>query len=206
MGSPESEGQFDEHPLHHPRLDAFHIDRREVTAAQFERFSRETGGAMPKQPAWSREDHPVVNVSWDEAKAYCDWAGKRLPTEAEWEKAARGGTRTKYHFGDDESLLGEYAWHRGNSDARTHPVGLKAPNDYGLFDMHGNVWEWVADWYGPDYYAVSPAANPAGPETGTYRVMRGGSWNLQDILCRAAARNRLLPGLRGLNLGFRCAR
>jgi len=205
MGSPEGDGQPDERPRHLVCLDAFAIDRCEVTVAQYRGFCAATRRSMPRLPLWSRDDHPIVNVAWSDAQAYCAWAGKMLPTEAQWERAARGAAETRFHFGDSESLLGEHAWFKGNSDGQTHPVGWKRPNPFGLFDMHGNVWEWIADWYDPDYYARSPARNPTGPAAGSYRVMRGGSWNLQDILCRAAARNRLRPDLGGLNLGFRCA-
>ncbi|MCX5796903.1 MAG: formylglycine-generating enzyme family protein [Elusimicrobia bacterium] len=206
MGSPEGEGDDDERPRHLVLLPEFLIDRHPVTAAQFADFCRRMGRPAPQQPPWSADDHPVVNVSWEDARDYCAWAGKRLPTEAEWERAARGGTQTRYYFGDDEGGLGEYAWFRGNSGGQTHPVAGKAPNAFGLYDMHGNVWEWVADWYDPGYYARSPASGPRGPEAGVYRVLRGGSWSLFDVLCRCAARNRLLPRLSGLNLGFRCAR
>jgi formylglycine-generating enzyme required for sulfatase activity len=206
MGSPEGEGHDDERPRHRVRLPAFLMDQHPVTAGQFADFCGQTRRPAPEQPSYSAQDHPVVNVSWQDARDYCAWAGGRLPTEAEWERAARGGTQTRYYFGDDESLLGEYAWFRGNSGRQTHPVAGKAPNPFGLYDMHGNVWEWVADWFDPDYYAKSPEEGPRGPETGRYRVLRGGSWSLFDVLCRCAARNRLLPELKGLNLGFRGAR
>jgi len=206
MGSPDKEGQDDERPRHKVYVDAFSMDKYPVSVAQFKGFCKESGQEMPKQPGWSRDDHPVVNVAWDEARAYCAWAGKRLPFEAEWEKAARGGAETRYFFGDDESLLGAYAWYRGNSGLQTNPVGLKRPNLFMLFDMLGNVWEWTADFYDPDYYAKSPEENPRGPESGGSRVIRGGSWKLEEILCRPAARNYLRPELRGHNLGFRCAK
>ena len=206
MGSPDGEGHDDERPRHRVSLAGFFLDQHPVTAGQFAVFCRRTRRPLPEQPPWGADDHPVVNVSWDDARAYCAWAGGRLPTEAQWERAARGGTQTRYYFGDDERLLGEYAWFRGNSGGQTQPVARKAPNPWGLYDMHGNVWEWVADWYAPGYYEISPPADPRGPETGRFRVLRGGSWSLFDVLCRSAARNRLLPRLRGLNLGFRGAR
>ncbi|MBI5241359.1 MAG: SUMF1/EgtB/PvdO family nonheme iron enzyme [Elusimicrobia bacterium] len=206
MGSPEGEGHDDERPRHRVRLRAFLLDQHPVTAARFVEFCRAAGRPFPGQPSWSGDDHPVVNVSWEDARACCAWDGGRLPTEAEWERAARAGTETRYPFGDDESRLGEHAWFRDNSGRQTQPVARKAPNPFGLYDMLGNVWEWVADWYGPGYYAASPEQDPRGPGAGSWRVMRGGSWSLFDVLCRPAARNRLAPKLRGLNLGFRCAR
>ena len=168
MGSPEGEGHDDEHPRRKVHLEAFRMDEHPVSVEQYREFCQSAGRTFPKQPDWSADDQPVVSVSWDDAAAFAAWAGKRLPTEAEWEKAARGGTSTTHPFGD-ESLLGEYAWFRDNSDGRTHPVSQKRPNPYGLFDMQGNVWEWTADWYGAQYYAVSPERCPKGPATGEAR-------------------------------------
>jgi formylglycine-generating enzyme required for sulfatase activity len=156
MGSPEGQGEPDEHPRRKVFLDAYSIDRFPVTVLQYRQFARETGRAMHERPAWNGDDHPVVYVSWHDAQAYCLWAGRRLPTEAEWEKAARGGTGTRYSFGDDEKDLGGYAWYIDNSSGTTHPVGAKKPNPYGLYDMNGNVYEWVSDWYSEDYYGKSP--------------------------------------------------
>lgn len=207
MGSPEPEKEHAiEHPRHKVYLDAFYMDKYEVTVAQFRKFCQETKRKMRGQPEWNKDDHPVVNVTWDEAKAYCEWAGKRLPTEAEWEKAARGGADTKYCFGDDESRLGEYAWYHANSGDITHPVGEKKPNQYGLFDMHGNVWEWLADWYDDAYYAKSPDKNPKGPESGRGRSLRGGSWNFNPYYLREAYRDWIGPCRAFNNIGFRCAR
>ena len=128
----------------------------------------------------------------------------RLPTEAEWEYAVRAGTRTAYSFGDDASQLGVHAWYGANSDSKTHPVGQKQPNGWGLFDMHGNVWEWVADWYGD--YPHGAVTDPRGPRSGALRVYRGGSWLNGARYCRAANRYGGSPGLRNYLLGFRLAR
>ena len=128
----------------------------------------------------------------------------RLPTEAEWEYAARAGTQTAYHFGDDAARLGAYAWYGDNSDWKPHPVGQKRPNAWGLFDMYGNVSEWVADWYGE--YPRGAVADPRGPSSGANRVFRGGSWNCHAPYCGAAGRNRLSPGHRLNILGVRLAR
>ena len=117
------------------------------------------------------DEHPVVNVSWNDALAFCRWLSKkegkicRLPTEAEWEYACRAGSTTRYCFGDDASDLGEYAWYGANSDRKTHPVGTKKPNAWGLYDMHGNAWEWCADGYDAEYYEKSPTDDPTGPAT-----------------------------------------
>gem|GEM_PF-1387431 len=204
MGSPETEGGADEYPRHEVYLNAFCMDKYEVTAAKYGEFAAAAGRKMPPQETWSTEEHPVVNVDWNDASAYCAWAGKRLPSEAEWEKAARGGAVTRYSYGDDEKKLDEFAWHPGNSGGQAHPAGGKKPNQYGLYDMAGNVWEWAADRYDAKYYAASPPENPAGPDSGTLRVRRGGSWNFFDISPRPAARGSDSPGVRSPSGGFRC--
>ena len=129
--------------------------------------------------------------------------GFRLPTEAEWEYACRAGTTTKYSFGNDKAKLGEYGWYDKNSENRAHPVRLKKPNEFGLHDMHGNVWEWCQDWYGA--YAQEPAVDPIGAKKGSYRVFRGGSWNYNASYCRSADRSRYSPDFRNYDLGFRLA-
>ncbi|MDY0165245.1 MAG: formylglycine-generating enzyme family protein [Thermoguttaceae bacterium] len=157
---------------------------------------------------------PVERVRWKDAMEFCRRlsaieaersAGRdyRLPTEAEWEYACRAGTTSRYSFGDDPAELDRYGWHIGNSDKRTHRVGLKKPNAWGLYDMHGNVWELCADWYQSDYYANSPTDDPQGPASGTLRVARGGSWLLPALGSRTAIRLRDKPGQVGLDLGFR---
>ena len=130
-----------------------------------------------------------------------------MPTEAQWEYACRAGSTTRYCFGDDESGLGEYAWYSANSGGKTHPVGEKKPNAWGLYDMHGNVWEWCQDWYDGGYYANSPTDDPTGPATGSIRVYRGGSWNDPAGRCQSATRIRPPPEFRFIHLlGFRVAR
>jgi formylglycine-generating enzyme required for sulfatase activity len=164
-------------------------------------------------------DLPVEQVSWEEAGAFCGKlnalekeqlgdARYRLPTEAEWEYACRAGTETRFGFGDADAHLGEYAWFRRNSDGETHPVGQKQPNAWGLYDMHGNVWEWCWDWYDKEYYATLPAsaANPQGSSGAADRVVRGGSWFDFPRYCRAADRGRNTPGFRSFDVGFRVAR
>lgn len=188
------------------RLSAFYMDRTPVTVAAFEDFSRRTGVPVPPQPDWSTPRHPVVNVTWDEALSFCRSRGKRLPTEAQWEKAARGGTLTEYSYGEDEKDGLEYSWRLDNSGGQAHPVAQKKPNRFGLYDMHGNVWEWVADWYGKDYYQEAPAENPQGPETGTHKVLRGGAYNTYPYNTRSAFRDHFPPGTRDGSQGFRCVK
>ena len=153
-----------------------------------------------------RQRHPVVHIAYKDALAYAEWAGKALPTEAEWEYAARALSSTVYSFGDDESRLAEYAWYNRNSRVGTHPVGRLRPNAWGLYDMHGNVWEWVQDRYGRDYYEQSPTRNPQGSVVGASRVVRGGGWLVGAWNCRAAIRYYHAPVYRGYDLGFRLAR
>jgi formylglycine-generating enzyme required for sulfatase activity len=151
-------------------------------------------------------------VSWDDAQDFINRLNQkeghkryRLPTEAEWEYAARAGTTSTYSFGDDASQLGRYAWHGDNSGDTTHPVGQKQPNAWGLYDMHGNVWEWVQDWYGEKYYSGSPSTDPRGPSSGSNRVSRGGCLIIVAPPCRSAFRFGFSPGRRDGLLGFRLA-
>ena len=200
MGS--SDGTSDERPPHKVRIaKPFYLGQYEVTVGHFRQFANESGytGAGDSWKTAFRsqtDDHPVVKVSWDDAKAFCDWLSKkegkeyRLPTEAEWEYACCAGTQTKWSFGDNQSELGDYGWFSGNSASQTHPVGQKKPNAWGLYDMHGNVWEWCADWLGAYYYASSPADDPKGPSSGTNRVLRGGSW--YDLAGGPGSSGRLL--------------
>ncbi|MFO1434075.1 MAG: SUMF1/EgtB/PvdO family nonheme iron enzyme [Candidatus Competibacteraceae bacterium] len=154
--------------------------------------------------------HPIVGISWHDAVAYCEWlsgqTGERysLPTEAEWEYACRASSETAYFFGDDEKRFEDYAWYSKNSEGRTHPVGEKRANPWDLYDISGNVWEWVRDWYAA--YSSEPQHNPSGPESGVYRVYRGGDWLHDADNCRSAYRYRSDPAYRGDNLGFRLAR
>jgi len=151
--------------------------------------------------------NPVENVSWEDCRQFCDLLNPKsrsiggrfqLPTEAEWEYACRAGSTTRYCFGDDESGLSEFAWH---NTGQTHPVGEKKPNAWGLYDMHGNVWELCQDWYDAGYYANSPTDDPTGPVTGPYHVSRGGSWVYPAEFCRSAYRYG--PGTRNIALGLR---
>ena len=207
-----AESPGDHSPVHKVRLDPFHMDRHEVTNAEYLRFCEATGHRLPF--FWSMAgfrcgpdypDHPVVGVSRRDAVAYAAWSGKRLPTEAEWEYAARGGLVGKdYPNGDTlEPADGNYA----ESDKRGPvAVGSYAPNGYGLHDMQGNVVEWVSDWYAADYYARSPDTNPKGPESGRFRVIRGGGWHSGATCNRVYYRNALPPNWLDFAVGFRCAK
>jgi len=148
----------------------------------------------------------MVMVTWDDARSYCTWAGGRLPTEAEWEYAARAGTQTQYYFGSDAALLGDYAWYYSNSGSVAHPVGQKKPNAWGLFDMLGNVWEWCQDWTGS--YPSQPVTDPQGPSSGIYRRLRGGAWYGDTGSSRVSVRygNYLGGRYYSVSFGFRCVR
>ena len=204
MGSPDNEGKANERPQRQVRLNEYLLDRRPVTVAQFRVFAQAAGREMPAQPAWNRDRHPVVMVSWEEARAYCAWDGKRLPTEAEWEKAARAGSAARYSFGDSEVKLSSHAWFSNNSGGRTHPAGEKPANPLGLHDMGGNAAQWTADWYA-EGYAGAAADDPQGPASGEMRVVRGGSWSSPAPACRAASRDWFFPEGRAETIGLRCA-
>ncbi len=184
MGAPSGQGLKDEIPQHKVWVSAFYMDQKLVTFDQYDKYCEIMGIAQPvdgfmqykSQPHWGRGKQPALNLNWKEARDYCRWAGGRLPTEAEWEKAARGGTDTPYFWGKDDSKAADYAWYSGDSGHRAFPVGEMKPNPYGLYDIVGNLWEWVSDWYSEDYYAESPERNPKGPETGKQKVLRGGSF------------------------------
>jgi len=151
-------------------------------------------------------DHPVANVTWHDAVEYAQWAGMRLPTEAEWEYACRSGSTARFCFGRDVDLLDEYAWYAANSQGEAHPVGEKKPNSWGLHDLHCNVWEWCHDWYDAEYYSRSPKLNPKGSFRKYFRVQRGGSWSREANAARCAFRSGNGPNQRHNGSGFRCAR
>ncbi len=263
----------DERPAHPVRLDAFSIGQYPVTFAEYDRFCAATRRRPPSDQGWGRGGRPVIDVDWEDARAYCRWLGEqtgehyRLASEAEWEYACRAGTKTRWSCGDDESRLVAHAWYAKNAGGRTHPVGQRAANDWYLHDMHGTVWEWCRDWYASDHYArlareaavhaqeqpsaaaavhseparsgaqsagedSAPAAsaasapsfgasgveqdasgvqqaasvNPRGPASGSNRVIRGGSWSNDAVICRSACRDGSGPSSRSPDLGFRLSR
>jgi formylglycine-generating enzyme required for sulfatase activity len=227
MGS--NSGDADERPVHTVSLNAFYIDMYEVTNAQYKKFVDATGAQAPiywKYANFNEPNQPVVGITWEEANAYAKWAGKRLPTEAEWEKAARGGQIGKKYiwgdastpprgagnFADETAKLVFKGWDiiKGYDDGYSHPapVGSFAPNDYGLYDMIGNVWEWCSDYYDSSYYSSSPKSNPKGPGSGTDHVLRGGSWFADKDYLRVSNRFNYNPSYTvksSCTVGFRCA-
>ena len=207
----DTECSGNEKPRHAVTIDTpFLMMIRPATVAQYRRFAQATGRASALAPAFAQgDDHPVVGVVWDDAVAYCSWAGGRLPTEAEWEYAARGGKDgLKYPWGDSISHDNANFKGTGGRDQwkYTSPVGSFEANGFGLFDMAGNVWEWCADPYGETYYATSPSVDPQGPPSGSSRVLRGGSWDFDPKSLRASFRGWILPWGGCDSGGFRCVR
>lgn len=205
MGSPSNElgRDSDEGPQTQVTLDGFWLGKYEVTQAQYEAVMGSNPSHFGNNP-----QNPVDRVSWTEAQEFCrrlsNSTGQTytLPTEAQWEYACRAGTVGRYSFDGRVSCLVDYAWFRDNSEKTTHPVGQKQPNAWGLYDIHGNVWEWCADWYGNSYRGGS-LTNPTGASSGQYRVLRGGSWSSDPRDCRSAYRNSSTSDNRFNNLGFR---
>jgi len=213
MGS--QDGDADERPAHKVYVDIFFMDVYEVTVGQYAEFLRSGEARAPLD--WNtinqsaNQKRPVANVDWADAAAYCKWAGKRLPTEAEWEKAARGTDGRLYPWGNDPPtpLHANYGKMGSHDYGTLTPVGTledgKSP--YGIYDMAGNVWEWVSDWYDNDYYKNSPQQNPGGPSMGGFKVIRGGSWTSSPRNLRSADRYWDPPSFRSLYFpGFRCAK
>jgi formylglycine-generating enzyme required for sulfatase activity len=207
MGSPQNAEERNEMPPHKVSISkSFYLGKYEVTQEQWV-------AVMGSNPSRLKEpNHPVDSVSWHDVQEFIKRLNAkekhnryRLPTEAEWEYAARAGTTTAYFFGDDSSALSRYAWYFGSSDGTSHPVGQKPPNAWGLYDVHGNVFEWTQDWFSGKYYAESPETDPQGPSSGAGRVARGGSWSYNAESARSAYREFLVPDARGGDVGFRLA-
>jgi formylglycine-generating enzyme required for sulfatase activity len=212
MGS--SMGDPDELPVRKVYVDAFFIDKHQTSVGKYGTFLDATSHEAPAD--WDvmnksmHQKRPVVNVDWADAEAYCKWAGKRLATEAEWEKAARGTDGRIYPWGNElptdfHANMKKEVW---NNHVVLTPVGMfeggKSP--YGVYDMAGNVWEWINDWYSRDYYKTGPLKNPTGPSKGDYKVIRGGSWGSSPKDLRSTDRESRLPSFGGLGTGFRCAK
>jgi len=231
MGSPKNEAdRQDDENQHQVTLSAFKMSKFQITFEQYDMFCDLKGRAKPGDCDFGRKKHPVLNISWENAAAFANWMGCRLPTEAEWEYACRAGTTTAFYTGnklsfsqanfkekhqvynrsaDENNLIefrNEISMPEGeNNDPvkidKTLPVGSFAPNAWGLHDMHGNVMEWCNDWYGE--YPESPQINPQGPSSGSLRVFRGGGWCDPVKTCRSAYRNSLSPSFRNFNIGYR---
>ncbi|MBS0150657.1 MAG: SUMF1/EgtB/PvdO family nonheme iron enzyme [Nitrospira sp.] len=223
MGVPpgDRDGGRDEYPRHEVFLDPFLIDQFEVTNGRYIEFVKSTGHRVPQNPThptrnlWQDDtitesvaERPVINVDWFDADAYCKWAGKRLPTEAEWEKAAKGTSDRRFPWGNVEPTAKHLNYNqRWIGEKTLMPVGSyeagKSP--YGVYDVVGNVWEWVNDWYDARYYEKSPSKNPTGPQEGTKKVIRGAGWQNETPTVRIFTRVDSDPTMRNESTGFRCA-
>jgi formylglycine-generating enzyme required for sulfatase activity len=236
MGDTWGDGYGTEKPTHKVTFTYnFYIGKYETTFDEYDAFCEATGRSKPYDIGWGRGNRPVINVSWWDAIAYCNWlsekeklpkaydnngnlldkdgkvttdpskvVGYRLPTEAEWEYAARGGNKSRGYQYAGSSTVGDVAWYRNNSGSKTHEVGTKAPNELGLYDMSGNVYEWCSDWYGN--YSSSAQTNPYNYTPGSDRVFRGGSWYNSASIARVAFRSSYSPTRANSSLGFRICR
>lgn len=227
MGSPNGIGNPDEKPEHSVTLSGFSISKYEITNAQYATFMNDIGAAINGsfngieyldmddenvQISYTSgsfiadvgtENHPVIEVNWNGAKAYAEHYGGRLPTEAEWEFAAKGGNSSSGYTYSGSNTIDDVAWYTTNSGSATQAIGTKSANELGLHDMSGNVWEWTNDWYDDAYYSSSPTNDPQGPSSGTFRVRRGGGWSGIASNCRVANRSSYIPTDTGNFSGFR---
>jgi formylglycine-generating enzyme len=225
MGS--ENGDYDEVPVHKVELSSFYIDKYEVTNEEFCEFLNELGNREEGGKLWLEIDdedclimeengifrpepgkakNPVIEVSWYGAKSFAKWAGKRLPTEAEWEYSARGGQKSKHFLYSGSNVATDVAWYDANSGGKTHPVGLLKPNELGIYDMSGNVWEWCSDWYSDQYYENSPVKNPQGPKDKDFKLLRGGAWVSIADQVRSTIRDYAYPTSTYYLNGFRCVK
>ncbi len=197
--------QDDEKPQHWVLVPSRYIARTPTTQHQFESvMGYNPSYFVPENGYPDCPNCPVESVDWSEAETFCEALGGSLPTEAQWEYAVRGFSKTAYFCGPDSSCLADVAWYAANSDGRTHPVLEKRANHFALYDAVGNVNEWVYDWYAPDSYPNHPIGDPQGPETGELRVVRGGGWDSEAPDLRSSARFAVAPDQKRDNLGFRC--
>lgn len=210
MGSPTTEvDRYADEVQHEVTLSTFKMSKFEITFEQYDLFCDATRRIKPSDDGFGRGNRPVIHVTWDEASAFAAWIDCRLPTEAEWEYACRAGSTTPFYTGnnistDKANFDGNYPYNKGEKGIfrkKTTPVGSFEPNAFGLYDMHGNVWEWCSDFYGP--YSKEPQIDPKGPEKGIYHPIRGASWFFASRFCRAARRGTNVPDYHGDDLGFR---
>ena len=233
MGSKNSDtsAELDEQKEHSVILNTFEISKFEVTVWEWKQFIKANKMKMPIKPSWGWQDnYPINGITWNEAIAYCNWLstkeklqpcyskkgpnfvcnfkanGYRLPTEAEWEFAAKGGTNSKGFRYSGSDKLEDVAWYKAYSNGQPHTVGTKLPNELGIYDMSGNVWEWCWDWYNKDFYKLEKGDNPKGPEMGERRTVRGGSWDSKSNYVRPANRISTIPSKTHEFYGFRIAR
>jgi formylglycine-generating enzyme required for sulfatase activity len=202
--SPGDSDCHDDEPAHDVTLSkGYWIGQTEASTGAYRRFSRAVGRDMPAapdfNPQWSNDQMPITGISWDDANTFCRWALGRLPTEAEWEYAARAGS-PELRYGP----LDEVAWHKGNSNSKAHPVKGRQPNAFGLYDMLGNLWEWTADRYNKDAYLSGPRNDPQGPPTGNFHILRGGSWLRDANEVRVSGRYPVSGDNPDHVIGFRC--
>ncbi len=224
MGSPDDIGLPTEHPQHEVTLNDFYISKYEISNAQFANFLNANGNLLEEgvpyiniqahlceieetdgkfKPKAGKENFPVSFVNWYGAKAYCQWVGGRLPTEAEWEYVARGGCKSKGYIYSGSNTIDDIAWYNNNSENSSHQVGTKQPNELGVYDMSGNQFEWCNDWFS-DYNAEAQY-NPQGAANGTMKILRGGSWNYISSYCKVAFRSYYKASMGLVNYGFRVA-
>ncbi|TGD58064.1 formylglycine-generating enzyme family protein [Flavobacterium humi] len=233
MGSKDDNrnAETDEQKQHEVKVNSFEINKLEVSVWEWKEYCKKTKRKLPATPVWGWHDnYPITNVTWFEAVNYCNWlskqdglkpaysvngpnyacdfnaSGYRLPTEAEWEFAAKGGTKSKGYVFAGSNDSEELAWFIKNSNKSPHSVGTKLPNELGIYDMNGNVWEWCWDWYNKEYYKIEDGNNPKGPLRGEKKSVRGGSWDSQENYLRTANRISTLPEKTNEFYGFRLAR
>jgi len=199
-----------ERPLHEVWITTpYYIGLNTVTQAEYATLMSKNPSKFTGFFGKRRDNHPAENMSWHDATDYCNKlalkaaARMRLPTEAEWEYACRAGATSRFSFGDSEAVLRDYAWYQKNAGGKTNPVATKKPNAWGLYDMHGNVWEWCHDWYDENYYGECPTEDPEGPAAGQFRVMRGGSWCDPAWRVRSAYSSSYTPESSSSSVGFR---
>jgi len=213
MGSSrvDREKADDELPRHTVRISyGFCMGKTEVTVGQYRKFALETGHELPEEIKNAADSFPATGISWQDTQDFISWLNQkdprhqyRLPSEAEWEYACRAGSSGPRFFSDGTSRLDQYAWYWNNSEKHSHPVGKLRPNLWGLYDMYGNVYEWVNDWYNETYYQESPETDPKGPESGNAKVYRGGGWSCNPDYCRSSFRNYGPPDKKSASVGFR---